>query len=312
MQSEYVPGLVSVIVPVYNREKMVGKTLDSILCQSYSPVEIVAVNDGSTDGSLAVLSDYARRHPGKILVLDQLNSGQVRARNKGIVAARGEYIAFLDSDDTWERDKLSLQIPLLKGNVGLVYCGINEMDPNGLKTCTVLPELGMRGDIYRSLLVRNRMTGGSVVVARMALDRVGCFDEGFSAAENWDLWIRISRQYQVDYVNEALVNYLKHSGNMSQDSARMAQGAWSILRKHLPVKPTEESLESSYREAYANYYYSLGVQYFGKNEYKDARKMFLLTWEYIPYYRDSLTRVCRTMLGKNFNSLISYAKRIAG
>ena len=157
--AEYVKGLVSVIVPVYNREHLVDKTLDSILYQSYGHVEIVAINDGSTDGSLSVLSAYAQRYPGKIIVINQSNAGQVRARNKGIAVARGEYVAFLDSDDTWDQQKLSRQIPLFKGNVGLVYSGINEVDPAGRVTGTVLPKPGMRGDIFRNLLVRNQMTG---------------------------------------------------------------------------------------------------------------------------------------------------------
>ena len=308
--AECTPGLVSVIVPVYNRENMVGKTLDSILCQTYPNIEIVAVNDGSSDGSLAVLSEYAQRHPGKIVVIDQSNTGQVRARNNGIAASRGEFIAFLDSDDTWEEDKLSLQIPLFTGNVGLVYSGIYEVDSVGRKTGTVLPESPVRGDIYRYLLVKNRMTGGSVVVTRKVLDKVGWFDECFRAAENWDLWIRISKEYEVDYVAKPLVNYLKHAGNMSHDIARMEHGSWSILQKHLPVMPDEADLKESYLEAYANYYYGIGVQYFGMYKYREARKMFLQCWQYIPNYHDSLVRVCRTLLGAKVNMFLSLVKSL--
>jgi glycosyltransferase involved in cell wall biosynthesis len=305
---EYISDLVSVIVPVYNREYLVGKTLDSILCQSYPQIEIVAVNDGSSDGSLRVLSEYALRFPDRIIVIDQQNSGQVKARNNGIAASRGEYVAFLDSDDTWERDKLTLQIPLFKDNVGLVYSGINEVDPEGRITATVLPEPSMRGDIYRHLLVGNRMTGGSVVVTRKALDTVGNFDESFRAAENWDLWIRISREYGVEFVNQPLVNYLKHPGNMSQDGSRMSQSTWDILQKHLPDIPKEKALKGIFLEAYADYYYGLGVQYFGKNEYSEARKMFFLCWKYVPGYRDSLMRVFRTLLGSGVNRALSRLK----
>ena len=306
--SEYTSSLVSVIVPVYNREQMVRKTLDSILCQSYSHLEIVAVNDGSSDGSLSVLCEYERNFPGKILVIDQPNAGQVRARNNGISAAHGAYIAFLDSDDTWEPEKLSLQMPLFKGNVALVYCGINEVDSDGMTTSTVHPEPGMRGDIYRQLLIRNRMTGGSVVVARRAIDAVGCFDESFRAAENWDLWIRIAKEYGVDYVDKPLVNYLKHSGNMSQDNNRMSDGSWAILQKHLPALPKDQKLVGSYKEAYAFYYYGLGVHYFGKKDYGRTREMFFKCWKFIPNYRDSLIRVFRSYLGVRINHFLSYIK----
>lgn len=301
--------LVSVVVPVYNRERLVGRTLESILAQSYRELEIVAVNDGSTDGSLAVLEGFARRHPGRVVVIDQPNSGQTRARNRAIAAARGAFIAFLDSDDTWEPEKLSLQIPLFQGdNVGLVYCGVNEVGDDGRHLATVLPEPGMRGDIYLRLLARNRMTGGSVVVSRKALSSVGSFDESFQAAENWDLWIRIARRYRVDYVDRPLVNYLKHPGNMSKDPARMAAASWAILRKHLPVPPEREPLQTAYREAYANYYYAQGVQLFGAYRYREARRMFYRCWEYLPNYQDSRERVVRSLLGKHANDLLSWAK----
>lgn len=305
--TEYTPGLVSVIVPVFNREYMVSKTLDSILLQIYPHVEIVVINDGSTDNSLLVLSEYAKRYPGKIIVIDQENAGQVRARNKGIEVARGEYIAFLDSDDTWVQDKLSQQIPLFEGKIGLTYSGVHEVDLNGRITSTVLPEVGIRGDIYRQLLIKNRMTGGSVVVTRRALNKVGVFDESFRAAENWDLWIRVSREFEVDYVDKPLVYYLKHPGNMSHDNLRMVQGAWNILQKHLPVIPENNNLKASYQEAYANYYYNMGVQYFGKYEFVKAREMFFQCWVYKPIYRDSLIRTCRTFLGEKFNSFLSVA-----
>ena len=310
--TQYVPGLVSVIVPVYNRERLVAKTVDSILCQSYPDVEIVAVNDGSTDGSLSVLTGYAQSRQGKIKVIDQVNSGQVKARNCGIRASRGEFIGFLDSDDTWEKEKLSLQIPLFKGNVGLVYSGINEVDADGNVTRTVYPEPGLRGDIYGRLLVRNRMTGGSVVVSRRALDEVGLFDESFRAAENWDLWIRISRCFTVDFIDQPLVNYLKHHGNMSQDGGRMAEATWSILQKHLPGFPEEEQLRSSYLKAYSDYYYRLGVQCFGEGDYRKARHMFRSCWKYIPGYKDSVLRTIRTLVGKDINGWISRLKRESG
>lgn len=307
--SEFVPGLVSVIVPVYNREGLVGKTLDSILGQTYPHIEIVAVNDGSTDDSLAVLNRYAEKHQGKLDVIDQENSGQVRARNNGLKKARGEYIAFLDSDDTWEKEKLARQIPLFKGNVGLVYCGIREVDPEGRVIRTVLCEPGMRGDIYGQLLVKNRMTGGTVVVNRKSLEKTGMFDESLRAAENWDLWIRISREFDVDYVNGFLVNYLKHQGNISHDSELMTVAAWAILQKHLPSLPENEALKRWYFEAYANYYYNFGVGYFGQENYLAARKMFLESWRCVPNYRDSGLRILRSYCGKNLNRLLSRLRK---
>lgn len=303
------PGLVSVIVPVYNRENLVGRTIDSILDQTYPDIEVIAINDGSTDGSLDILKDYADRHPGKIVVVDQQNTGQVRSRNIGIQHARGEYVAFLDSDDTWEPHKLAKQLPLFKGDIGLVYCGIHEVGPDGRILQAVPCEQGMRGDIYKQLLIKNRMTGGTVVVSRNALDTVGCFDETFQAAENWDLWIRIARKFAVEYIDEPMMNYLKHPDNMSCNSQKMSRASWGILQKHLPPSARNGELKRVYDQAYANYYYNQAVMDFGNGNYPQARAAFLQCWRYSPLYRDSLVRMVRSLLGKQVNLMFSICKQ---
>ena len=304
-----ISGLVSVIVPVFNREKLVGRSIDSIIAQTYPNIEVIAINDGSTDGSLEILKKYADSHPGNFLVVDQQNAGQVRARNNGIKQARGEYIAFLDSDDTWDPQKLAKQLPLFKGNVGLVYCGIHEVDPDEKVINTIPCEQGLRGNIYQQLLVKNRMTGGTVVVSRIALETVGWFDESFQAAENWDLWIRIARLFQVEYVDEPLLNYLKHSGNMSCDSGKMSCAAWDILQKHLPPSARKGVLKRAYNQAYSNYYYNQAVVNFSNGNYPQARTSFLQCWRYRPLYRDSLVRILRSLLGKQTNRIISTCKQ---
>src|SRR5699024_5732357 len=121
----------SVIVPVYNRAHLVSETIESILAHTWEPLEIILINDGSTDESLAILQDYERRFPEKIRVCDQPNQGQIVARNNGIKASKGDYIAFLDSDDLWVEDKLERQVPLFEEGVGLVYSGTEIMDEEG-------------------------------------------------------------------------------------------------------------------------------------------------------------------------------------
>lgn len=305
MTTHFIPQLVSVIVPVFNRVDLVGKTLDSILEQTYPYVEIIAINDGSTDDTLAVLCAYANKYPNQIVVVDQKNTGQVRARNNGIERANGEFIAFLDSDDTWEKEKLTLQIPLFNEKVGLVYCSIYEVNESGDILRTVPCESAVKGNVYGMMLINNRMTGGSVVVTRKALDKVGLFDESFQAAENWDLWIRISKEYQVDYVNIPLVRYRKHQGNMSHDIKRMADASWAILHKHLPCKPAQGELLEIYNNAYANYYYRLGVSNFSAGHYAQSRTFFYYAWRYNLFIKDSALRVFRSFLGRRVNRMLT-------
>jgi len=302
-------GLVSVIVPVYNREKYVGGAILSILAQTYQSIEIILVNDGSSDRSLEIIREFKVKHPNKIIVIDQKNQGQVVSRNNAIRRATGQYIAFLDSDDLWHPLKLERQIPLFTKNVGLVYCGIDNIDEHGKVINTVLCDQSVTGDILPQLLIRNRMTGGTVVLTREAVDKVGFFDEEFSAAENWDLWIRVCREYDARLVNEALVQYRIHPGNMSKDRMLMLSAKESIIMKHCSGVPSSEKMAENYRLAKADLAYFKGVYYFSNGEYAKSRTYFFETHSLIPFYEDITMRVFRSYLGKIGNKFIASLKK---
>lgn len=303
-------GLVSVIVPVYNRAHYVGATIDSILQQSYSNIEIVLVNDGSTDTSLEVLQEYQKQHPAKVVIIDQKNQGQVASRNNAIRQAKGEFIAFLDSDDLWKPEKLALQIPLFKDDIGLVYTGIDNIDEHGKVVSTELCDESIVGNILPQLLIRNRMTGGTVVVTKKALNEVGLFDESFSAAENWDLWIRICYQYKAALVNQALVQYRVHPGNMSKDRTLMLSAKEDIVAKHCNEKTENTELAKHYNKAKADLAYWKGVYYFSEMNYPLARQYFYEAHKRIPLYEDSMVRIMRSFLGKPGNKLIAAIKKM--
>ena len=301
--------LVSVIMPVYNRQHLVAASADSVLRQTYTNVELIMINDGSTDGTAQVLNDYAARYPGRVQVVHQQNTGQVVARNNGIAVAKGRFIAFLDSDDTWSQDKLEKQMPLFVDGVGLVYAGIYEVASDGRILREVRPSSDMRGDIYHRLLVQNAMTGGSVVVIREALERVGLFDPELRAAENWDLWIRIAKEFHVDFFADPLVCYLKHEGNMSADSKFMSQASEQVYAKHLSDVDSDPKLKKARAHAYAYLHYCAGVAAFGRQEYGLARKEFLTCWRHVPLYRDTAWRFMRSFLGSRGNSFLSTARQ---
>ena len=302
-------GLVSVIIPTYNREILVKKALDSVLGQTYSNFEIIIINDGSTDNTVHVLNEYKKRYPDKVIVINQGNSGQVVARNNGIQSCRGEFVAFLDSDDIWLEDKLEKQIPLFSKGVGLVYCGINEIDGHGNVINTVACQPGMRGNIYHHLLVKNRMTGGSVVITRSSINKVGLFDTNLKAAENWDLWIRIAKEYLVDYVDEPLINYRKHGGNMSGNSKVMADATERIFQKHFPVVPVDLTLLEAYNKAYSNYYYQLGMVYFGQADYFKARAYLKKMEQHGNLPNRAKIVILRSFLGKGIYEFITSSKK---
>lgn len=302
-------ALVSVIIPVYNREHLVSQAIESVLAQTYQPVEIILINDGSTDASLSVLRRFESLFPNQIRVIDQPNQGQIIARNNGIQAARGEYIAFLDSDDLWLEHKLERQIPLFEPGVGLVYSGTEVIDEAGQTIRVELADTTITGNIYPHLLIKNRMTGGTVVVTAEALRHVGLFSTDFKAAENWDLWLRISKVYSARAMRDPLLRYRIHDSNMSGDAQLMIHAKWQIMEKHCDLQSKDPVIARCSRLAFADYHYRKGLIYFANTEYKSARKEFYSTTAYHGYYKDTWFRLIRSYLGKRGNNFFRLMKR---
>jgi len=302
-------ALVSVIVPVYNRAHLVTETVTSILGQTYRNIEIILINDGSTDDSLAIIQALQLEYPDVIRIIDQENQGQTIARNQGIKKALGKYIAFLDSDDLWVPDKLELQIPLFAEGVGLVYGGVEMINEHGETKSFDSCDPAIQGNIYPQLLVRNRMTGGSVVVLREALNMVGLFDSEFKAAENWDLWLRICREYQARLVNKPVVKYRLHQNNMSKDVLLMQDAKRQIMAKHCD-KNSSDKLTARYSKlAEADLFYKLGVYFFSREEFVKAIQNFLRVMVISPFYEDTPVRLLRSLLGSQGNRMLRKFKK---
>ncbi|MGE4086193.1 MAG: glycosyltransferase [Vicinamibacterales bacterium] len=201
---------VSVIIPTYNRAATVTRAVRSALDQAVPDVEVLVVDDGSTDDTAARLAGIDHR----VRVLRQPgNEGAAAARNRGLRAARGQAIAFLDSDDVWLPDKLARQLAVLDGapaGVGLVYGGV--LDDRGDGTVGV-DRAQHRGDLFRPLLERNVVHGGgsNVLMRRSVVAAVGFFDERFEAIEDYDYWLRAARLHDFDHVGDPVVRY--HNGD---------------------------------------------------------------------------------------------------
>lgn len=180
---------VSVIIPTYNYARYLGEAIDSALGQTLAPLEVIVVDDGSTDDTPELLAAYGDR----IRVLRQKNAGVAVARNSGIAAARGEYVAFLDADDTWLPRKLELQMPLFTGSVGLVHCGLE------FGTAIQLPRVD--GDVANALLLLEpdviHGPGSTVVVPKHVAEEAGGFDPSLPASEDWDFIYGVARRYRV-------------------------------------------------------------------------------------------------------------------
>ena len=233
-------SLVSVVVPVYNRRALIEETLRSALAQQWPSVEVIVVDDGSTDGS----ADHVERVFGdrvRLIRLEQ-NVGRSAARNAGCAAARGEFIAFLDSDDLWDPGKLAQQMPAFADPaVMLVHCRVRQIDASGRvdarETETIaraFEAAEARGYDYGGITATwCRMYTPAVVVRRTALERSGGFDPALSRFEDWDLFWRIARDGKVVTVPEVLVSVRVHEGNVEPRWAVLAEPFARVAEKHL-------------------------------------------------------------------------------
>ena len=210
---------ISVIIPNFNRSEFIKKAVDSALNQTYKPFEIIVVDDGSTDNSIEVLSQYGN----SIRVLISPNYGASAARNLGIINATGDIIALLDSDDYWADEKLFLQISEMKATSSdLVYCQGIEIDSNGAKIQDHYSDFS--GDCYKFFILNPTISifplpCSSVIFRKNLVARSGLFDTKFkNFAEDWDFFRRLSEFAKVGKVDKKLVFYVRHRSNSTNAS----------------------------------------------------------------------------------------------
>jgi len=202
---------VSVIIPTYNRSWSIKEAIDSVLAQDYTEFELIVVDDGSTDHTSDVLDSYG----DDIKVLSQKNKGVSAARNRGIAEASGKFIAFLDSDDLWLPQKLTLQIEFINQTPDALICQTEEVwIRNGLRVNPKKRHKKPSGMIFKPSLELCLVSPSAVMIQRSLLDRVGGFDETLPACEDYDLWLRISCRFPVHLIDAPLI--IKRGGHDDQ------------------------------------------------------------------------------------------------
>lgn len=225
---------VSVIVPVYNAQKYLPESIRSILAQTYTDYELIIVDDGSTDQSVSVIKNFQKKHPDKITLIQKENGGPASARNVGIKAAAGEYIAFNDADDLWLRSKLQRQLAFFEvqsPEVGIVYTERLNFDHEGLYLVSKHRQKFAKGSIYRELLKSNFIPNNSVMVRRKCFDVVGLFDESLGIIEDYDMWLRIALKYQISFLPEVLSLYRLHPEGRSKNYEITLKRNIRVIRK---------------------------------------------------------------------------------
>ncbi len=203
--------MISVVIPLYNKEKSVRATLESVCEQTYTNIEIIVVNDGSTDNSAVVASKYPDT---RVRAINKENGGVCSARNRGILEAKGEYVALLDGDDIWDKEYLTEQVKMIRDFPEAAMWGINFAEVNDGRLVrrleTALPE-GYRGYVDNYFQMKGRISdlfcSSSVVIRREVFDQVGMFDERIKYAEDSDMWFRIIATHRVAFYDRYMVFY---------------------------------------------------------------------------------------------------------
>lgn len=206
-------SLVSVVIPVYNAESFIAGTIESVLSQTYKPIEVIAVNDGSTDSSLTILKRYRN-----IKIINQANQGVSSARNTGIKESKGDFIAFIDADDLWDKTKISKQMDIFYSNpdLSIVTTNLTRIDKNGIAIdfdVKIKIPLDIEFDPYQVLLSK----GNPFIMSSAVVNKSACLSvNGFSdirLSADYDFWIRLAAQEHLFFVMSEKLTFYRELGD---------------------------------------------------------------------------------------------------
>ncbi len=281
---------VSVVIPSYNSAAFLPDAVESVLKQDYKNIEVIVINDGSTDDTEKVMKPFFKNK--RVRYLYQENSGQAAARNKGIRICTGDYVAFLDADDLWTPNKLSLQLPVfnLSATIGVVYTNVAHIDVNGNRIQSPRRQFH-NGFITDKLLIDNFVTGMASIVKKQCFDEIGLFDETLPMGVDWDLWLRISTRYEFHFLNKVTYLYRQWDGQMSKNFLTRYECAIRIMDNFLS-KHDHLLDEKTIKEAWAHTFVGKGRCYarFASDK-KSALKEFVraLTYDllYVPAWKSA-------------------------
>ena len=226
---------VTVIIPTYNRSRFICQAVDSVIAQTYPNIELIVVDDGSTDETHDLLKKYGK----KLRYLYQKNQGRSAARNLGVKNAKGKYIAFLDSDDLWMPTKLATQVDLIETNtdIALVHCFTEEIDADGTdsEAETKFTQIHharafQKGYSYENIALECIIFTSCILIERNIFLELYGFDINFEYLEDWDFYLRLSAQHKIAAVPESLVLYRHH--NSQSENKKLTQSRIQVCQKH--------------------------------------------------------------------------------
>ncbi len=265
-----VEPFISVVIPSYNRSEFIDRAVRSVLSQTFENLEVLVVDDGSTDDTLLTLQQLQWKNSRLKVIQHKSNLGAQAARNTGIRASRAPYVAFLDSDDEWLPDKLEKQIALLhfsNDGAGVVYTGFTKVYEDNRPVAVQIPR--SRGDIYK-IALREWIAGmNTLVVRKDILYQAGLMDERIRSYQEWDLCIRLAKVSRFDFINEPLAVYNIHNKpTISNDLMLDALGYLDVITFH-----RDEIIQQLGKSAFIRHLLSASLRFAQANDFKTARKL---------------------------------------
>ena len=265
MDNQNAKHTVSVIIPTYNRSMFISNSINSILKQTFQEFEIIVVDDSSTDNTKEIVIGF---NDNRIkYIQNKVNRGAAYSRNVGIEYSNGHYLAFLDDDDEWTNDKLELQIEKFSNSskdIGLIYCGYIYVN-DGIIIKKDIQKID--GNTHSFCLNQSLGSMSLALIRHDCIKKIGGFDTSLPSCQDWDLWIRLSSEYEFDYVDKPLVIRNIHGNQITANVNLKIQGRKILLKKYI------KDLQNN-KKIYSSHLGRLGSLYSLNNNNNKAKKYF--------------------------------------
>ena len=267
--------VVSVIVPAFNASRWIGMSLDSVIAQTLREIEVIVVDDGSVDDTPEVVAAIAQRDP-RVRLIRRDNGGVGAARNTGILAASGRFIAPLDADDLWDPEKLEKQVRRIEQRgkrTAMIYCWYEQVDEDGNILGACCP-FTVEGVARRAIILRNFVGNASVPLFRAeAIEKTGLYltreeQKGVQGCEDWDMSIRLAESWEVGVVPEVLVGYRQTTSCMSSGTSEMAASFRVVIER---ARQRNRDLPATiFRWSEGHFHSYLGTQSYCSSDYRSC------------------------------------------
>ncbi|MCK2147776.1 glycosyltransferase family 2 protein [Marinobacter alexandrii] len=289
--------LVSVVIATFNMGQYLPAAIESVLAQTWKNLEVIVVDDGSTDDTADRLAKFSPID--RVRYVRTENRGQPKAKNLGLTEARGAFIAFCDADDLWHSEKLRVQIPMFSSpDVGVVYSEVAYIDHKGAGINKTRPYSRHSGHITQQLVMKNFIPFGTAVIRRDCIEKNGAFDETLPMGIDWDLWLRYSVDWKFKYSSEITYTYRIWPGQMSNNYRGRYKNAFRILHKFLNLYP--DALPATITDrAWADMYISRAMAIASAEKtFAEPLKDILVGLRLAPAYRPAWRSLAKLVLRK--------------